>query len=376
MTISKDPVLFAPPAPPSGESFFWALWKSGAQAVAVLSEGKKWEFNDAFRRLFRLTDLSAHEAALALFQGENIQMLHKVWNGELNGFESELKIGSDRVIRIQVLAVASPTPVNQALLLATDVTESHIFQEELMERLGELEVKNVELKKNIEAAQQLENFAWVASHDLKEPVRNISSFAHLLEKRYADKLDEQGREFLGFIRSSVGAMNQLIEDLTAFGQVTSNETQLEPVNPAAIFLSQKKQIDKHLPGIDWTLELAGELPEMILADRQKFGQLIFNLFHNSLKFRQLQHPAHISVGFKQNSQDLIFSIKDNGIGIAPEFFDRIFQLFKRLHPRQVYAGSGIGLAICKKIMDQHRGRIWLESEPGVGSVFYFSLPRN
>lgn len=375
MTLSKDPVLFAPPAPPSGESFFWALWKSGAQAVAVLSEGKKWEFNDAFRRLFRLPELAAHESALALFEGENIEMLHKVWNGALNGFESEMKVGSDRIIRIQVLAVASPTPINQALLLATDVTENHIFQDELLERLNELEVKNEELKKNIEAAQQLENFAWVASHDLKEPVRNISSFAHLLEKRYAHVLDEQGQEFLGFIRNSVAAMNTLIEDLTAFGQVTSNETFIERVDPSAIFLNQKKQIDRHMPGIDWSLELPAELPETIFADRQKLGQLIYNLMQNALKFRKLSEPTQISIGLKQTAHELVFSIKDNGIGISPEFFDRIFQLFKRLHPRQVYAGSGIGLAICKKIVEQHRGRIWVESEPGVGSVFYFSIPK-
>ncbi len=374
MTVSKDPTLFVPTAPPSGEAFFWALWKSGAQAVAVLSEGKKWEFNDAFRRLFRLAEGVAAEPS-AIFQGENLGMLQKIWAGQLNGFEAEMHVGSDRVVRVQVLAVASPTPVNQALLLATDVTDSHIFQEELTDKLAELESKNQELKKNIEAAQQLENFAWVASHDLKEPVRNISSFAHLLEKRYGDRLDEQGREFLGFIRNSVGAMNQLIEDLTAFGQVTSNEIQLEPVNPSAIFLAQKKKVEQAFPAVDWTLDLPADLPETIVADRQKMGQLIFNLFHNSLKFRGLGSPTVISVGFRQTGHDNIFSIKDNGIGIAPEFFDRIFQLFKRLHPRQVYVGSGIGLAICKKIAEQHRGRIWLESEPGVGSVFYFSFPR-
>jgi light-regulated signal transduction histidine kinase (bacteriophytochrome) len=375
MNVIKEPVFFANPSPPSGEAFFWALWKSGAQAVAVLSEGKKWEFNDAFLRLFRFSPMDAQDAAATLFSGENIQMIQKVWNNQINGFDAELKIGQDRIVRIQVVAVASPTPINQALLLAHDVTDSHIFQEELLTQLNEAEVRNGELKKHIEAAQQLENFAWVASHDLKEPVRNISSFAHLLEKRYADKLDDQGREFLGFIRNSVAAMNALIEDLTQFGQVTSSEMMLELIDPKAIFENVNRQLQRKYPNLEWSLTFSSEMLASITADREKFFQLVYHLLYNSLKFKNLTQQTEISVGFKSTNQDHIFSIKDNGIGIAPEFFDRIFQLFKRLHARQVYDGSGIGLAICKKIMEQHRGRIWVESELGVGSTFYFSFKK-
>lgn len=356
-------------------ALFQALWDSPSQAVATLDFTLDSAANDAFKRLFRLPETGEAPVLLPLFPGENIQLLDKVRDGKINGFETEVRVGSDRFVRVQVLTVDTDSDEKQALLLASDVTENHVFQEELTERLEELEVKNQELNRYIEAGLQLENFAWIASHDLKEPIRTIGNFAQLLERRYADRLDQTGLEFLGFIRTAVGNMHALVEDLVTYSTVCQTDNNFENFRLRELFLQEKLKINRLFADVDWQLDLPENLPETTIGNRQKIGQLVFHLLHNSLKFRQKETPSRVKISSKETDSNWQFTFEDNGIGIQKEFFERVFLLFKRLHARQVFPGSGIGLAICKKIAEQHNGRIWLEEHGGEGCRFHFTLSK-
>jgi len=219
--------------------------------------------------------------------------------------------------------------------------------------------------------QELQQFAYVASHDLQEPLRMVISFTQLLAKKYEDKLDDDAKDYINYAVDGARRMQTLINDLLSYSRITTHEESFKIINIENvledIILNLQIKIKETSAKITY-----GEMPSLF-ADRTQLMQLFQNLIVNALRFRRKEPPqVHISV--QQTSNEWIFSVKDNGIGIDQRFFKKIFIIFQRLHTRAEYPGSGIGLAICKRIVDRLNGRIWIESEVGKGSTFKFTIP--
>lgn len=218
---------------------------------------------------------------------------------------------------------------------------------------------------------ELEQFAYVASHDLQEPLRMVASFTQLLAKRYKDKLDADAHEFISFAVDGANRMQRLINDLLSYSRIQTRanpfgETDFEEVLGQARINLQA--------AIEKSCALISNDPLPVLtADSNQMLRLFQNLIDNAIKFSG-DMPPRIHISAEKIDNDYLFSVRDNGIGIDPQFKERIFVIFQRLHNKEEYPGTGIGLAICKRIIERHKGRIWLESEPGNGSVFYFTLP--
>jgi light-regulated signal transduction histidine kinase (bacteriophytochrome) len=249
-----------------------------------------------------------------------------------------------------------------------DITRRKTDEAALREAHEALEVKAKELERSNEELQQ---FAYVASHDLQEPLRMVSSYTQLLARRYGDKLDGDAHEFMDFIVDGAARMKQLIEDLLAYSRVGTRGRMLAPTDSGAA-------LAKALANLRGAQEASGAqvshdaMPEVV-ADSGQLTQVFQNLIGNAMKFRG-EEPPRIQVGAQAREKVWVFSVRDNGIGFDPQYADRIFLVFQRLHNRAEYPGTGIGLAICKKIVDRHGGRIWVDSHPGTGSTFFFTIP--
>jgi PAS domain S-box-containing protein len=249
-----------------------------------------------------------------------------------------------------------------------DITERKRAEEGLAHVAAELEQRAIELERsNADLAQ----FAYVASHDLSEPLRMVSSYVQLLERRYGDKLDTDAHEFIEFAVDGVNRMQRLIDDLLAYSRVGTSEYELERVDLAAL-------VDDTLGGMRATVGESGAtvthagLPT-VTGDPRQLRQLFQNLISNGIKFVK-DGPPRIEVSATRDGREWRFCVADNGIGIDPQHADRIFAVFKRLHGRDAYPGSGIGLSICKRIVERHQGRIWVEQNEGGGSRFCFTIP--
>jgi len=231
---------------------------------------------------------------------------------------------------------------------------------ELAERAKDLERSNMELQQ----------FAYVASHDLQEPLRTIASFTQLLAKRYGDKLDDKAREFIAFAVDGSKRMQTLINDLLSFSRVGTQGRRLVSVSTDAVLDAVLKNLKR---GIEESRAIITRDPlPIVLADELQLSQILQNLIGNAIKFRRNQ-AATVHIGAERTASGWNISVRDNGIGVAPEHSERIFVIFQRLHTKTQYPGTGIGLAICKKIAERDGGRIWLEPTPGGGSTFTFSI---
>jgi signal transduction histidine kinase len=219
---------------------------------------------------------------------------------------------------------------------------------------------------------ELEQFAYVASHDLQEPLRMVSSYTQLIVRRYGERLDSDGKEFMDFIVDGAARMKQLIEDLLAYSRVGTRGKELKATDCEVV-------LQKALTNLRATVEASSALVThdplpTIEADATQLVQLFQNLIGNAIKFRGTNAPC-VHVSAKEQDDAWLFGVEDNGIGIDPQYSERIFMVFQRLHNKAEYPGTGIGLAICKKVVDRHGGRIWVESKSDCGSNFYFTLPK-
>ena len=245
-------------------------------------------------------------------------------------------------------------------------------------RLETIEQQNAELERRIaertielqRSNEELEQFAYVASHDLQEPLRIVSSFTQLLGQRYRGRLDADADEFIGYIVDGTGRMKTLISDLLAYSRVNSQGATVTAVAAGPPLQSALSDLAPLITAAG-AVVTADPLPT-VLADEVQLGLVFQNLIGNAIKFRGPEPPA-VHVGAERQGAEYVFSVRDNGIGIDPEFADRIFIMFQRLHSRADYDGTGIGLAICKRIVSRLGGRIWVDSRPGAGATFFFTL---
>lgn len=246
----------------------------------------------------------------------------------------------------------------------------------------ELQAQNERLQREVEAREaiqqalqrsnsELEQLAYVASHDMQEPLRMIASYLQLLAKRYQGRLDAEADEFIGYAVDGAKRMQALINDLLAYSRINTKAKPFGPTDLGAVAAAAIGQLRLAIEESNATVHV-GEMPA-VQGDALQLTQLLQNLIGNAIKFRHGPSPK-ISIEARRPGNDWEVSVSDNGIGIAREYFERIFVLFQRLHGRTQYPGTGIGLAICKKIVERHGGRIWVESTPDIGSVFHFTLP--
>ena len=309
------------------------------------------------------------------------QLIGKPFQNFLDGAHREIfgeQLQNDRPqtlsVDVALLAVdgsTKPVHLSMALLnfgdiegiclVATDMSYHATYERELAERANELARSNAEL----------ERFAYVASHDLQEPLRMVGSFTQLLAKRYRGRLDSDADEFIGFVVDGVNRMQSLITDLLEYSRVGRTT---KPFGPADL----DDALARALANLRGAVQESGALIEQaplprVWGDSTQLLRLFQNLIGNAIKFRSTDSPR-VKISAESVGDHWVISVRDNGIGIDPGYFERIFVLFQRLHDRSRYPGTGIGLAVCKKIVELHGGTIWLESQPGQGACFRFTMP--
>lgn len=276
--------------------------------------------------------------------------------------------GSELPVEISLSPMGTPSGM-LVLAAVRDVSRRRRTEEEKRKTAAALEAANRELA---QSNAELEQFAYVASHDLQEPLRMVSSYVQLLARRYRGKLDADADEFIGYAVDGAKRMQQLTNDLLVYSRVQRRGKPPEPVNLEEVLADVVQNLKESL-----STEGAGvthdPLPT-VQADRTQMVQIFQNLVGNGLKFHGPQ-PPQVHVWAEPQNGHWVISVRDNGIGIDPKYADRVFSLFQRLHSRDEYPGTGIGLAICKRIAERHRGRIWFDSHPDRGTTFHFTIPQ-
>jgi light-regulated signal transduction histidine kinase (bacteriophytochrome) len=319
----------------------------------------------AARRLFSLYRLFVHDSL-----------------GVPDFFDNSAAVAISLCMFLGVITIA---PLFQTIKEAAETLRRSRDELEIKvsERTSELREANVRLNTELEERRiaqrelarsnaELEQFAYVASHDLQEPLRMVASFTQLLAKRYRAKLDADADEFIGFAVDGAQRMQLLLNDLLAYSRVGTRGKPLEPIDCNDVLQEAMANLTTAIEESHAEIH-AGPLPK-VAGDEVQMLQLFQNLVGNALKFRNPEQQPQIQISAQREGANWVFAIRDNGIGIAAEHQSRIFLIFQRLHQRHEYPGTGIGLALCKKVIERHGGRIWVESEPGQGSTFYFTIP--
>lgn len=290
----------------------------------------------------------------------------KVWRGEI---KNRAKDGSFYWVDTTIFPFLNEAgkPV-QYIAIRTEVTARKADEEKLAQQAEELKRSNEALERN---NLELQQFAYVTSHDLQTPLRSISGFVQLLRMKYADKLDEQAKDWIRRTILATQWMQTLIEDVLTYSRVDSLVRPFEPISFRDVFDDAVALLEASIRDSGGQVT-CDELPT-VMGDRSQLTQLMQNLIGNGLKYHG-KEPPRVHVSSKRDGSEWIFSVLDNGIGIAPKHHERIFEIFRRLHHPQEYPGTGIGLAVCRRVVHRHGGKIWVESEFGHGSDFKFTIP--
>ncbi len=260
---------------------------------------------------------------------------------------------------------AHGSPEDECVYIAgKDITDRRQLEQELARRAERLERTNVELQE----------FAYIASHDLSEPLRMVTSYLELLQRRYAGQLDDTADEFIGFAVGGARRMKALIDDLLTYSRVGSHEAGTADVDLGEVVADVLQILQPAIAESGAEVEVVEPLP-CVLGDAVQLGQLVQNLIANAVKFRPPERPPRIVVSALDEVDGTRLTVADDGIGIDPDKHEQIFKMFARLHAREQYDGTGIGLALCRRIAERHGGRIWVESNLGAGSAFQVWFPR-
>ena len=299
------------------------------------------------------------ELSVPLRVGEEIVGVLDVQSPQKNAFDD------NDVMVIETLADQIAVAIENARLYETlqqELSERQRAERRLAHYTTELERSN----------KELEQFAYIASHDLQEPLRMVTSYLQLLERRYKGHLDENADDFIAYAVDGAARMQMLIQDLLTYSRVSTRARPFEPTDCDDV-------LDHALANLKLAVDESGatvtfdDLPT-VAADATQLTQVFQNLIGNAIKFRKKDEPPRIHISAEHKGTKWLFSVQDNGIGIAPEHTERVFLIFQRLHTREEYPGTGIGLAVCKKIVERHGGRIWVKSELGEGATFHFTIP--
>ena len=315
---------------------------------------------------------SISRLALSDHQDEIPLIVERLKAGErIEHYETRRLRKDDTIVDISL--TVSPIKDEQGRIVGAsavgrDITLARRAEQALREAHERLRERTEELAQSY---TELERFAYVASHDLQEPARTVATFCELLQRRCKEQLDDRALEWTGFAMDGARRMQRLIADLLEYSRVQTRTRSFEPTECAAA-------VDEALENLRASIQetrarvTQDALPN-VSADASQLVQVFQNLIGNALKFHGDRRPrVHISA--ERRDREWVFSVRDNGVGIEPQHRDQIFEVFRRLQPQGKYPGTGIGLAICKRVVERHRGKLWVESTPGRGSVFYFSLP--
>jgi signal transduction histidine kinase len=320
--------------------------------------------------------LTAHKEEEHLFRGYYagaVDFLYKPINPEV--LRSKVSVFVDLCLKTELLRRQAEVLQARNAELERLAEQRRAAEEEIRELNAELEQRvrerTVELSRSND---ELRQFAYAASHDLKEPMRTIASYAQLLEQRYCGNLDQDGQEFLHYVLDAVRRMDTLLSDLLTYSQhLGSRPSATQSVNVEAVLTGVLMNLQASIKETNATIT-HDPLPTDVTSDFAQLSQVFQNLVSNAIKYRKSGEPPKIHISAEERDDNWVFAVRDNGLGIDPEYKEQIFGIFKRLHGRE-YPGTGMGLAICKKIIERHGGCIWVESQPDVGSMFYFTLPR-
>ena len=341
------------------------LINSSAKSIFGLSEGplSQEDFYNQLRMMFdNSEELIKQAIARLLSVGRISQEYSLAYQGKIRRYSS----------LIRLIRVGSKTFLVRD---TTDISEVSNKEKIINDQIHKLQERKIELEKYIESNLQLENFAYIASHDLKAPLRTVLSFSQLIKRSSYDVLPDRDKKFLDILIKSSSNMMLLIEDLLTFSRVNSIKVQYAPIELSGFFetilIDLTSECEKKGAEIQWNIEDA-----VIHADKTKLLQLFENLIRNAIKFTVKDVKPVVKISMEETEDMYKFSVNDNGIGISEKHLKKIFGIFEKLHSKDVYEGTGLGLSICSKIVEQHGGTIWVESEEGVGSTFSFTLSKN
>lgn len=365
-----------------------AILDSATDAIITISStGIIESFNGAAKTIFGYSDEEVLGKPLMMLMPERYRDPHS------KGLEHYTQTGEARVIGQTVeleglrkdgstfpmdLAISEVCLEDRCLFtgIIRDITERKQAEQhqlklsqEIKMKAQQIEIANTNLQRSNE---ELKQFAYVASHDLQEPLRKVNSFCQLLRDEYGDQLDDNAKSYIRFAVDGATRMRALVADLLDYSRVETQGKPLEPTDAGDACAEAIQNLQTTMEEND--VKITVEPLPTIQADRAQLVRLFQNLIGNAIKYHS-ERPPEIQVSVEELDHDWIISIRDNGIGMEPQYYERIFVMFQRLHARDEYSGTGIGLAICKRIVDRLWGRIWVESEPGAGSKFFISVPK-
>lgn len=345
--------------------------------VGVNMDGLIRDWNPASERLYgyaasEIIGQTTERLVPKHLQAQGLAVGARIMNGERFTNIDSPRLHKDGHI-VQTNATISPIfdargALSGVSVISRDDSERRAWAQELKELNNQLTKANEALELSNEELQQ---FAFIASHDLQAPLRHITSFTQLLEMQYANELGEQGLDWIARTVDSTRHMQSLIDDLLAFSRIEASKIEFDRVDAQHAVANALEHLSEFIDERHATVTVE-KLPSL-MADEVQMVQLFENLIGNGIKYNTNKRPI-IHIQCEILDEEALFAVSDNGIGVAEEFSNQIFEIFKRLHSKDAYDGTGIGLAICKRIVNRHGGRIWLESNQDQGSTFFFTLP--